>query len=715
YYTKTGFLAGLNADTLDAAWRLANPRMGGLIGSLEDILSRAVLIGGIGRDIVRIYDSARADALRVQISATTLKPFQPDDPSVASPEEIAKDPLQQRIDFSQLDLAPRYGDDGPTGAIALNSFEVNEVYLGAGNDRVDVTSAILPLFIYAGGGDDEFFVGSTPDNALTSNLDGIQNTIITLDGGTGSTRLVVSRGGDDNPTGTVEVTDSAIVVRHFASDDLALAPIVSSVRYLADVTNSRVLAGSYRGEIRAGFDRGVVLYTGEGDDRSVQVKSIRSEAPTVLYLGAGDDRMSVLPTMADDGAQGEKDIGLTNDRTGDPHDMLHVFGMDGHDRIDLTKALVNVRAFGGAGDDVLLGSTGVDILVGGLGNDELQGYGAALLNNPAADSLWGEQIEVLVGDDLGRLFFVQEGANSVTYRLPGLVDQDSHYFDGSWMEDGGNYFFARSDSPGQFFNLADALDARGVVVRDDSRNYRGGDPYAIWYSLSSPQETLDLGGNDRIFSGVALPNKLGLSTGSDEAVTALSGTNVVFGGAGRDRIFLGNVDAAHGHGHIIIGDEAQLELNRTAQDGTRTRDIELEDIAAPRPPQNGPRAEDWVHYGRGDAYVLAGSGHDVVIGGLSPDGTDAGTMDRSRILTDMGRIRLLDDTTELSFMTSAADQPGADDTVIVGADHVDWIGGGGSDRLWAGYQIAIDPADPFGDQFDGVSPETGLTLTEVFG
>ncbi|MDA8636964.1 hypothetical protein N9L70_11420, partial [Rhodobacteraceae bacterium] len=253
YYNETGFLAGLNSNTLDAAWRLANPRMGGVIGSLEDILSRAVLIGGTGDDTVRIYDSARADALRVRVSATTLKPFQPDDPSVASPEEISKDPLQQRINFSQLDLAPRYGDEGPSGAIALNSFELNEVYLGAGNDRVDVTAAILPLFIYAGGGDDEFFVGSTPDNALNSNLDGIQNTTINLDGGTGSTQLVVSRGGD--PTGTIELTDSAIVVRHFASDDLALAPIVSSVRYMADVTNARVLAGSYRGEIRAGFDR----------------------------------------------------------------------------------------------------------------------------------------------------------------------------------------------------------------------------------------------------------------------------------------------------------------------------------------------------------------------------------------------------------------------------------------------------------------------------
>ena len=44
YYNETGFLAGLNSNTLDAAWRLANPRMGGVIGSLEDILSRAVLI-----------------------------------------------------------------------------------------------------------------------------------------------------------------------------------------------------------------------------------------------------------------------------------------------------------------------------------------------------------------------------------------------------------------------------------------------------------------------------------------------------------------------------------------------------------------------------------------------------------------------------------------------------------------------------------------------
>jgi hypothetical protein len=163
YYDEAGRLTGLKAiaTDLDNQWKMANPRIGGIIGSLEDILSRAVLIGGTGDDTVRIFDSARADALLVQVSATTLKPFYPEDPSVATAEEIAANPLQQRIDFMQIDISPRNDPDGPSGAIAINGFKFTELYLGTGNDKVEITSAVLPLYIAAGGGDDDFFVGST--------------------------------------------------------------------------------------------------------------------------------------------------------------------------------------------------------------------------------------------------------------------------------------------------------------------------------------------------------------------------------------------------------------------------------------------------------------------------------------------------------------------------------------------------------------------------
>ena len=723
-YDTPGRLAHIKAIAadLDNQWKLANPRIGGIIGSLEDILSRAVLIGGTGDDTVRIFDSARADALLVQVSATTLKPFYPEDPSVATAMEIAANPLQQRIDFMQIDISPRNDPDGPSGAIAINGFKFTELYLGTGNDKIEITSAVLPLYVAAGGGDDDFFVGSTPDDALTSSLDGIRNTILTLDGGTGSTRLVVSRGGDEDPTATVELTENSIIVNHFTSDDRSIAPVNSSVIYRSVKPNEGLsvppllTAGAYRGEARLGFDRGVVLYTGDGNDTSVQIKSMRSEAPTMVYLGAGADSASVL-----DNFNFGVNTGLRNTITGDPHDLLQVFGGAGDDRIDLSKALVGVRAFGGGDDDVLLGSTGVDILIGGLGNDQIQGYGASLLSTPGIDELWGQQLEVLVGDDLGRLFTVEETTStgtpySVTYRLPGFIDRNSQYFDERWMEGGGVYLFDRTDSPGQLYNLADSVDERGVLLRNGEKNYRGGDPNATWLSLTSPSNTLDMGGNDIIFSGVALPTLNGLATNTLQTIAALSGTNVVFGGAGRDKIFLGNANEKHGHGHIIIGDEAQVRLNEITPEGT-TRMLDAEDIAAAKGPQFMKPGDDWIQYGSGDAYVLAGRGHDTVLGGLAPDGTDTAELNRHRILSDMGIIRLVNDTTEIRFMEAAPDRVGADDTVVVGADDVDWIGGAGSDRIWVGFEMDIDAtaAGAIEPQFDGRDGEAGLRIGQVFG
>ena len=268
----------------------------------------------------------------------------------------------------------------------LNSFENSYVYLGAANDKVEVKAALQPIGIYTGGGDDDIFIGSTPDDALTSTLDGI-DTIVTIDGGLGSTRLVVSRGGDTDDTGTVSIGEGEVILQHFAGNDRAQPPIVSAVAYqtLVDPTFNDfaavLIAGSYKSDKDNGFDRGVTVYTGDGDDKSVQIKSIRPEAPTRIYLGKGDDIASVLPTLDEHG----NNIGLRqlSDPSKDPHDKLEVFGGDGNDRIDLSKALVNVRAFGGAGNDRLIGSTGFDILIGGDGDDWIEGYGSTLLGDPA--------------------------------------------------------------------------------------------------------------------------------------------------------------------------------------------------------------------------------------------------------------------------------------------------------------------------------------------
>ena len=271
---------------------------------------------------------------------------------------------------------------------------MSTIYLGAVNDKIEVKAALQPINIFTGGGNDDIFIGSTPDDALSSDLDGIDTTI-RVDGGMGSTRMVVSRGGDTDATGTVSIGEGEVIIYHFAGDDKSLPPLVTAVQYqtLIDPTFNPAaagyIAGSYKTDEANGFDRGVTVYTGDGNDKSVQIKSIRKEAPTRVYLGEGDDIASVLPSLNGD----NYGLQFLTDTSLNPHDKLEVFGNDGNDRIDLSKALVNVHAYGGAGDDRLIGSTGFDILIGGAGNDWIEGYGAELINDPNDHSLWVSKLK----------------------------------------------------------------------------------------------------------------------------------------------------------------------------------------------------------------------------------------------------------------------------------------------------------------------------------
>ena len=64
-------------------------------------------IGGTGRDTISIYDNARAEAVLAEVDVFSAKPYQPDDPSVATPAQIAADPMQQRIDFTRISFVAR--------------------------------------------------------------------------------------------------------------------------------------------------------------------------------------------------------------------------------------------------------------------------------------------------------------------------------------------------------------------------------------------------------------------------------------------------------------------------------------------------------------------------------------------------------------------------------------------------------------------------------
>ena len=112
-------------------------------------------------------------------------------------------------------------------------------------------------------------------------------------------------------------------------------------------------------------------------------------------------------------------------------------------------------------------------------------------------------------------------------------------------------------------------------------------------------------------------------------------------------------------------------------------------------PQNNPRGDDWIVFGAGPAQVLSGRGHDAIFGGVNADGSNAASTAQVNIVSSMGEIQFEDGTTTLGLMKSLEDQPDGDDTVLMGENDVRWIGGGGNDRIWVGYETDLTEAARF--------------------
>jgi len=80
---------------------------------------------------------------------------------------------------------------------------------------------------------------------------------------------------------------------------------------------------------------------------------------------------------------------------------------------------------------------------------------------------------------------------------------------------------------------------------------------------------------------------------------------------------------------------------------------------------------------------------------VNADGSNAASTAQVNIVSSMGEIQFEDGTTTLGLMKSLEDQPDGDDTVLMGENDVRWIGGGGNDRIWVGYETDLTEAARF--------------------
>ncbi|MEA2386339.1 MAG: hypothetical protein QOJ22_513 [Thermoleophilaceae bacterium] len=138
----------------------------------------------------------------------------------------------------------------------------------------------------------------------------------------------------------------------------------------------------------------VALFRGEGgNDVLTAAPRLRSNHLTILWGGPGDDRLNGSETAIDmSGGPGNDQLYA---RDGDENDLL---GGDGHDLLDLGDGGGN--AFGGEGDDRIVGGPNPSLLRGEGGDDHIDAADAGNDLITCGDGI--DTVIVSPGDRFGR-------------------------------------------------------------------------------------------------------------------------------------------------------------------------------------------------------------------------------------------------------------------------------------------------------------------------
>ncbi len=178
----------------------------------------------------------------------------------------------------------------------------------------------------------------------------------------------------------------------------------------------------------------LVVRTGAGDD-TVSVSAGNYAGGVDIRTGAGNDTLSLRldrvfgPGLTVDAGAGDDTVSATARNTN-----VFVSGGEGDDTLDFSKTSLaswfHLAAYGGAGNDRLVGSLGNDILAGGEGDDTLLGRagGDRLFGGADNDTLSGgegdDRLDGGTGTDVLRgaagadVFVSRPGSRVVDYNLP---------------------------------------------------------------------------------------------------------------------------------------------------------------------------------------------------------------------------------------------------------------------------------------------------------
>jgi Ca2+-binding RTX toxin-like protein len=540
-------------------------------------------------------------------------------------------------------------------------------------------TGVIPVVVFGGTGNDNISGSSTAAAVITAYGEQGQDTLQggaaadMLFGGDDSDTFVWNPGGNNDSMEGGSGTDALIAFGTSGVDCFHLSPdgtYANRLRLEVDVTGNLPLSGSLLG---ADIDH-VSLIGGAAAD-FFEISSMIPTTVSLVDIDMGADvgtqdialvrtsNAGSVVTATPSATNANVDVNglsalirLYNTNTAD---LLAIQGGYGNDQISVapqTLALISVQvdggggndlisgtslAYGGDGDDTLIGTAGPDTLLGGLGNDSLSGLagndlllgdaqavgigngfvcGAAAITPPFAilpysadggndtvrggdgnDLINGGAAEDMLYGDNGddRLGFLPQASNAI---LPSDFDEpgDDTISGGRGLD---SVFAAAGDDT--ITGDADNDVIRGGVGNDSAD---GGTGHDTLYGEAGDDTMLGAGGADSIYGGSG-DDSIGGGDGND-TLYGEAGNDTIAGNAGDDQVYGGIgadlIDGNDGNDVLCGGPDASENVDPTL-DGSDTIFGGAGNDAA-----NGEYGDDYVNGGTGDDQLWGGEGNDHI-------------------------------------------------------------------------------------------------------
>jgi Ca2+-binding RTX toxin-like protein len=314
-------------------------------------------------------------------------------------------------DVEKFEINGNGGDDN-VDINDLSGTDVEKVVVtgGEGNDTVDASDSATPLEAFGDAGDDQLIGGTAND---------------TLSGGAGNDSIEGEQG-----------------------DDTMIGGEGNDTLEWDDGDGSDLMSGG----------EGIDVIEVEGSLAEGDEFVLSQDGTTAIFDRVNLGQFTLTVDTSEEfevAGEGGDDSFIVNDLSATDVELVSFDGGDGNDTLDASHTNVPIIADGGAGDDLLIGSTQDDQLLGGDGNDTLIGNGG----NDVLIGGAGDDLLIAEFDGDISTFITIEGFDTSADMIQ-LNGMSSDYVTNSTTEGTGIYVDSNGD--GAYNDGVDELVARVV-------------------------------------------------------------------------------------------------------------------------------------------------------------------------------------------------------------------------------------------------------------